>query len=260
MVAISSGQVIGHVAFSPVTVGGRHAALALAPVAVAPGFQNKGVGRALIRWALDECRISGHKVVIVLGDPKYYRRFGFVPAANFSIECQFPTPPEHFMVLELTPEAAREMTGVVEYQKHITQSETHSRQPALMSASPSPKTLALGLIGAVIGGCAGYFAFFWIAKQGFYALVLPGGLLGLVAGLCARQRSQVLGILCGIGGLGLGLYTEWRFAPFIADESMRYFLTHVHQLKPLTLVMLALGTFVSYWLALGRDRVATQQA
>jgi subtilisin family serine protease len=56
-----------------------------------------------------------------------------------------------------------------------------------------------------------------------------------------------------VAGLALGLFTEWRFAPFIADNSLLYFVTHVHALKPITILMLALGAFLSYRLALGRD-------
>ena len=100
----------------------------------------------------------------------------------------------------------------------------------------------------------GYFAFFWIAKQGFYGIMLPPALVGLAAGFCMPSRSQPLAIACAIGGLALGLYTEWRFAPFIKDASLQYFITHVHTLKPVTLLMLAIGTVASYRLALGRDR------
>lgn len=123
-----------------------------------------------------------------------------------------------------------------------------------MHESRQPKTIALGLLGAALGGCVGYFAFFWAARQGFYALILPPALLGLTAGWFARCRSTPLAIVCAIAGLALGLYTEWRFAPFIADKSLQFFLTHVHQLKPFTLLMLALGVFLCYRFALGVDR------
>jgi hypothetical protein len=123
-----------------------------------------------------------------------------------------------------------------------------------MNRSFDLRNLVLGILGAVIGGSLGYLAFFWIATQGFYALVLPGGLLGLGAGLCARRRSVLLAVLCGVAGLALGLYTEWRFAPFVSDKTLAYFLGHLHLLRPLTMIMVALGGFVSYRLALGRDR------
>lgn len=122
-----------------------------------------------------------------------------------------------------------------------------------MKKSLQPKVVILGLLGAVIGGCVGYFAFFWISRQGFYALALPTAFVGLGAGLCARRRSSLLATICGIAGFALGLFTEWRFAPFIADNSLTYFLTHLHLLRPLTWIMLAIGAFLSYRLALGRD-------
>lgn len=116
------------------------------------------------------------------------------------------------------------------------------------------QTILLGLLGAAVGGCVGYFAFFWIAQQGFYALVLPGGLLGIVAGFCARRRCPPLAVLCGVASLLLGLFTEWRFGPFIANPSLPYFLTHSYDLKPMTLIMIVLGAVVSYSAALGRNK------
>jgi hypothetical protein len=123
-----------------------------------------------------------------------------------------------------------------------------------MNDSTQPQTIALGLLGALAGGCVGYFAFFWIAGQGFYALMLPPGLLGIGAGLAARRRSRPLAMGCGVAGLALGLFTEWRYAPFVTDKSLAYFLTHIQELRPITLLMLAVGTYLAYSLALGRAR------
>jgi hypothetical protein len=114
--------------------------------------------------------------------------------------------------------------------------------------------VALGLAAAAAGGVIGYFAFFWIARQGFYALVLPPSLVGLAAGLAARRRSVPLAVICAAGGLGLGLFTEWRFAPFTADRGFGYFITHVQALQPVTLVMLALGTVLAFRFALRFDK------
>lgn len=114
-VAEMGGRVVAHVGFSPITIGERHPALALAPLAVAPDHQRQGVGSALVRWSLDECRRLGHGVVIVLGEPAYYSRFGFTPALALGIECPFPVPPATFMVLELSPGAASGCRGVVRY-------------------------------------------------------------------------------------------------------------------------------------------------
>ncbi len=109
----------------------------------------------------------------------------------------------------------------------------------------------LSLTAAVIGGTLGYFAFFWIADQGFYALVLPGGLMGLAAGI-PGPRSRWVAIVCGIAAVLLGLYTEWRYAPFIADDSWMYFLTHIHQLRPLTLIMILVGAAIGFWVPFRR--------
>lgn len=120
-----------------------------------------------------------------------------------------------------------------------------------MNVPSQQRTIVLGLLGAVAGGCLGFVAFVWIAQQGFYALLLPPVLLGLGAGLCVRRRSNFLAAVCGVAGLALGLFSEWRIAPFVDDGSFVYFITHVYLLRPITMIMLVLGTFISYRLALG---------
>jgi len=115
VVADTGSRIVGHVAFSPLTIDDRYSALALAPLAVAPDVQRGGIGSALVRWGLEECRRLGHGVVIVVGEPSYYHRFGFAPASQFGIECPFPVPPEAFMLLELAPGLARGYRGVVRY-------------------------------------------------------------------------------------------------------------------------------------------------
>lgn len=111
----------------------------------------------------------------------------------------------------------------------------------------------LVLLGGVIGGTLGYFLFFWIAGQGFYGLVLPGGLLGLGAGIF-RATSKSVPVVCGMLALALGIVTEWRFAPFSADASPGYFLSHLHQLRPITLIMIVVGGLIGFWVPLRRLR------
>jgi hypothetical protein len=122
-----------------------------------------------------------------------------------------------------------------------------------MGPPATSKNIAFGLLGAAAGGALGYFLFFWMARQGFYTLILPPALVGLGAGLCARRRSSLLAVICAVAGLALGIFTEWQLAPFIKDNSLGYFLTHIHNLRPVTLIMLAIGTFLSYRLGLGFD-------
>jgi hypothetical protein len=109
----------------------------------------------------------------------------------------------------------------------------------------------LGLTGAVIGGALGYYIFKWIVSQGFYGLMIPGALLGLGCSLLSQHRSHIRGIACGLAGLVLGLYAEWRFWPMVDDDSFVYLVSHVAELKPITQGMIVLGAFFAYWL--GRD-------
>ena len=105
-----------------------------------------------------------------------------------------------------------------------------------------------------MGGCVGYFAFFWVVRQGFYAIMLPPAMVGLGAGLLARRRSPLLAAICAVAGLGLGIITEWKFAPFKVDDSFSFFVTHLHELRSLTLILIPIGTIMSYRLALGMDQ------
>jgi len=103
----------------------------------------------------------------------------------------------------------------------------------------------LTLAGAVAGGVLGYLGFLWLARQGYYALVLPGGLAGIGAGLF-KSKSIAVCVACGGLALAFGLFSEWRIAPFLKDESLGYFLAHVFQLKPFTLLMLAVGAGIGF--------------
>ena len=77
--------------------------------------------------------------------------------------------------------------------------------------APGSLPLALALIGALLGAALGHFAFVWIARQGFYALVLPGAAAGLGGGLFVKQRSIPLAVVCGGIALAAGIFSQWRF-------------------------------------------------
>jgi hypothetical protein len=102
------------------------------------------------------------------------------------------------------------------------------------------------LIFATIGGAAGYFIFAWLIKYGFYGLAIPGGLLGIGAA-SVKTKSIPLAIICGLAALALGLFIEWRFFPFVDDDSLGYFLTHIYQLRPVTLIMIAVGAAIGFY-------------
>ncbi|SCB09417.1 putative acetyltransferase [Rhizobium hainanense] len=99
----SSGEIVGHLAFSPVTIGsGIPGWFGLGPVSVRPNRQGQGIGKQLIESGLAQLRERGASGCVVLGDPHYYIRFGFVsdPALRYA-----DVPPEYFqrIVFKGTP-------------------------------------------------------------------------------------------------------------------------------------------------------------
>jgi putative acetyltransferase len=118
LVADDGGRVVGHVLFSRIGIrsdAGVLPALALAPVAVQPERQREGIGTQLIRRGLADAQRRGERIVIVVGHPEYYPRFGFVPARAHGLESPFPVPDGVFLVRELTPGALAGIRGTVEY-------------------------------------------------------------------------------------------------------------------------------------------------
>ena len=112
-------------------------------------------------------------------------------------------------------------------------------------ASPAGAGI-LVLTLATLGGALGYAGFFWLLTQGFFALALPGGLLGIAAGF-PRNHWKVLAPICGLGALALGIFAEWKASPFRADASLIYFLAHLHQVHLVSLVMIAVGAAIGFW-------------
>jgi len=119
LVAVRDDQIVGHIAFSPVIIeaeGSNFEAIALAPMAVLPACQRKGIGSQMVRTGLDECRRLGHELVVLVGHPDYYPRFGFVPARPKGLECEFEVPDEAWMMLELQEGALVGRRGKVRFQ------------------------------------------------------------------------------------------------------------------------------------------------
>lgn len=118
LVAAEEDIIVGHLLFSKIFIeDGKkyYNALALAPVSIRPDFQNRGIGTRLIKYGLKECKRFGYKIVIVLGYPKYYQRFGFTNAKKKGIFPPFEVPNDVFMVLELEKGATDGVKGMVMY-------------------------------------------------------------------------------------------------------------------------------------------------
>lgn len=112
LVAEMDGVVVGHVAASPVSIsGGAEAWFGVGPVSVAPAMQGRGIGSRLMREALKPLSERGASGCVVLGDPSYYRRFGFRNEPSLVLP---GVPPEYFMAVSFGPTLP---SGVVTYHR-----------------------------------------------------------------------------------------------------------------------------------------------
>ena len=108
LVACIEGELVGHILFTDIEMepGGAEACiLGLAPMAVLPAWQGRGIGSAMVRRGLEDCRELGYRGIVVLGHPAFYPRFGFTPASRHGISCIYDAPDEAFMALALGDEA-----------------------------------------------------------------------------------------------------------------------------------------------------------
>jgi predicted N-acetyltransferase YhbS len=113
LVARSAGGIIGTVRCWPIAIGSTFApALLLGPLAVAPEQRGRGVARTLMRRVLDLATAAGHNLVLLVGDPGFYRHFGFVPATPLGITMPNETP-ARVLIKELVPHALDGVSGTI---------------------------------------------------------------------------------------------------------------------------------------------------
>jgi putative acetyltransferase len=112
LVAVDAAhRIVGHVAFPRLHVGDEYPAVGLAPLAVVAAHRRRGVGAALVRAGLERLVAGGETIVFVLGNPAYYKRFGFALEAARPFTCVYAGP--YFMAIALADNAPR--AGVVRY-------------------------------------------------------------------------------------------------------------------------------------------------
>lgn len=124
LVAVEGDKVVGHILFSPVTIEGDGKsvrAIGLAPMSVLPDRQKSGIGSLMVKTGLSELKKSGHRIVIVLGHPHYYPRFGFAPASRYKIKSEYDVRDEVFMALELVEGALADCSGIAKYQPEFNE-------------------------------------------------------------------------------------------------------------------------------------------
>jgi len=118
LVAVDGEAIVGHILFTPVTLdssGPPINVMGLAPMAVLPPWQHRGIGSMLVETGLRECEQSSCQIVVVIGHPEFYPRFGFRPAREYGLRSEFDVPDEAFMVAELMPGALANRSGLVRY-------------------------------------------------------------------------------------------------------------------------------------------------
>ncbi len=122
LVAEIQQQIVGYILLSKIIIDAgtdKYITLALAPVAVLPDFQKKGIGGQLIEKAHQTAKELGFQSIILLGHEKYYPKFGYQPLHQFGIFLPFDAPKENCMAIELVPDALKNKEGNVIYPKEF---------------------------------------------------------------------------------------------------------------------------------------------
>ena len=106
LVAEQGGEIAGSLMLTKIQIGNAEE-LILAPLAVAPARQRRGIGGALILQAHQIAKNMGYGLIVLVGHPTYYPRFGYRPASDFGLTCASEIPAECFMAFDLTGKAGK---------------------------------------------------------------------------------------------------------------------------------------------------------
>ena len=136
LVAVESEAIVGHVAFSPVTVSGVDGGVGLAPLAVLPAFRRRGIGAALIREGLVHAERAGFQFVVVLGEPSYYGRFGFRAGIALGASRRVSAAAMRFRPSSFSPAALPAGGGLVRYAPEFAAFGTGGLRRRVTGAEP----------------------------------------------------------------------------------------------------------------------------
>lgn len=124
LVALDDEKIVGHILFTPAIIESASKiiyGMGLAPMAVLPEYQNKGIGSNLVTAGLDRMKKLNIPFIIVLGHPDYYPRFGFEIASKYKINCEYEgVPDEAFMILILDKNKMKNVKGAAKYRPEFS--------------------------------------------------------------------------------------------------------------------------------------------
>jgi putative acetyltransferase len=120
LVAMLNDRVVGHIMDSPASIGDRLEGAALGPMAVLPEYQRRGIGSKLIEAGNQKGKEAGWPFIVVVGHPDYYPRFGFRPACDYTIKCEWDVPNDVFMLLVLDQKKMEGVSGLTKYRSEFS--------------------------------------------------------------------------------------------------------------------------------------------
>jgi putative acetyltransferase len=120
LVAAVNDRVVGHIMYSPLSVGNNVIGAALGPMAVLPGRQRQGIGSKLVEAGNQKLKNAGCPFIIVVGHADYYPRFGFRPASEHGIKCEWDVPDNVFMLLVLDQAKMEGVSGLAKYRHEFS--------------------------------------------------------------------------------------------------------------------------------------------
>ena len=120
LVATVDEHIVGHIMYSPISVGDGFTGAALGPMAVLPEHQRRGIGSKLVDAGNRKIKDEGWPFILVRGHSNYYPRFGFAPACNHGIRCEWEVPQDVFMLLVLDRDRTQDVSGLAKYRDEFS--------------------------------------------------------------------------------------------------------------------------------------------